>query len=99
DPFAIVCMTIEDVSATDRLLGVESPVAAHAVLQRGDRQGPVDFLLPAGQTSMFSEDGVHVRLLGLRQSLELGRVYPLTLRFERSGVVHSELTVDLDRLA
>jgi hypothetical protein len=99
DPFAVVCMTFEEVSATDRLVGVESPVATRAVLRRGDAQGPVDLLLPAGQSSALNEDGVHVRLLGLRQPLELGRVYPLTLHFERSGVVHSELTVDFERLA
>jgi copper(I)-binding protein len=99
DPFAVVCMKFEDVSATDRLIGVESPVATRAVLQRGDAQGPVDFLLTAGQSSALIEDGVHVRLLGLRQPLELGRVYPLTLRFEHSGVVQSELTVDFERLA
>jgi copper(I)-binding protein len=98
DPFAIVCMRFEDVSATDRLIGVESPVAERAVLRHGDTQGPVDFLLPAGRDSALSEEGAHVRLLGLRQPLEIGRVYPLTLTFEHSGVVHSELTVDLERL-
>lgn len=98
DPFAIVCMRFENVSATDRLTGVGSPVAARAVLRHGDTQGPVDFLLPAERDSALSEEGAHVRLLGLRQPLELGRVYPLTLTFERSGVVHSELTVDLERL-
>jgi periplasmic copper chaperone A len=99
DAFAIVCMSFEDVSVTDRLVGVVSPVATRAVLQQGDQQGPVDFLLPAGQASALTEEGVHVRLLGLRQPLEIGRVYPMALHFEQSGVVDAELTVDLERLA
>jgi len=99
DPFAVVCLTFDEVSKTDRLIGVESPVAAGAEMGGDQTGGPVDVLIPAGRETVLSEEGVHVRLVGLRHPLELARTYPLTLIFEKGGAVGTKLSVDYARSA
>jgi copper(I)-binding protein len=99
DPFAVVCLTFDEVSKTDRLIGVESPVAAGAEMGGDQTGGPVDVLIPAGRETVLSEEGVHVRLVGLRHPLELARTYPLTLIFDKGGAVGTKLSVDYARSA
>ena len=90
---AAICMTFDEVLRADRLIGVETPLAAGAEMG-GVGAGPVvDFPIPAGQESVLSEEGTFVRLVGLRQALELGRFYPLRLVFERGGPVEASVDV------
>jgi copper(I)-binding protein len=98
DAWAVVGMKIDAVTLPDRLIGVESPVAAGAVLA-GPNQADtaVDLPIPAGEETLLAEDRLHVRLVGLRAPLEFGRTYPLTLRFARGDVVVTQLTVDYPR--
>jgi len=100
---AVVCMRFDEVSRDDRLIQVQTPVAAAAELggvaltgssNRNGAGNGIDFLIPAGQESALSEGGRFVRLLDLRHPLEVGRSYPLTLVFEQGGVVDATLTVD-----
>ena len=100
---AVVCMRFDEVTRDDRLMQVQTPVAATAemggVELTGGRIGSglaagLDFLIPAGQQSALAEGGRFVRLLALRHPLEVGRSYPLTLVFEQGGVVNATLTVD-----
>ena len=96
DTFAVICMTIDEVTVADRLIGVESPVATGAELI-GDGVGPgLDLLLPKGGSLQLSEAGIHIRLTGLKEPLLLGRVYPLTLTFEKGGVVKADVDVDYE---
>lgn len=96
---AVVCMKFDEVTTADRLVSVESPVAAGADMG-GLNGGPaVDFFIPHGQESFLAETGTHVRLLGLKFALEVGRSYPLTLGFEKGGVFNTVLTVDYARFA
>lgn len=97
DPFAIVCLTFDEVTSTDRLIGVRSPVATGAEMGGAKSGGPVDVLIPAKRETVFSEEGVHVRLVGLKHPLGLGRAYPLTLIFEKGGSIGTELSVDYPR--
>lgn len=99
DPFAIVNLTFDEVTTTDRLIGVRSPVATGAEMGGSPSGGPVDFVIPAGRETVFSADGVHVRLVGLKHPLGLGRAYPLTLVFEKGGSIGTELSVDYPRSA
>ena len=93
---AVVCMSINEVTTTDRLIGVESPVATGAELA-GEGAGPtIDLHLPKGQAFDFSETGMHIRLVGLKEPLLLGRVYPLTLIFEKGGIVNADFEVDYE---
>jgi copper(I)-binding protein len=97
DPFAIVCLTFDEVTSSDRLIGVQSPVATGAEMG-GEKSGaPVDVVIPAKRETVFSEEGVHVRLVGLKHPLGLGRAYPLTLIFETGGAIGTELSVDYPR--
>lgn len=105
--FAVLCMRIDEVTADDRLVGVQTPVAdgvwlpqrltdastAHATAQ------PLDLPIPAGSHIEMHEQGLHLRLAPLRLALEAGRMYPLELHFARSGVVRATLSVDFPRFA
>ncbi|MBC7730007.1 MAG: copper chaperone PCu(A)C [Microbacteriaceae bacterium] len=94
---AVVSMRFDEVTENDRLIRVETPVAAGAELVAEGADGParpVNLSIAAGQVLNFSETGIHIRLTGLRQPLEIARSYPLTLTFEKGGVVEADLSVD-----
>jgi copper(I)-binding protein len=78
-------MTNEASTAGDALVGVSTPVAARAVLQRDGKD--VDRIaLPAGaQTDLEWRTGVELE--GLRGGLEPGQWFPVTLRFARAAPV------------
>jgi copper(I)-binding protein len=90
DTSAVVCMKFDEVTETDRLVGVETPVAEAAELVG-------DLLIPKGGELILSDDGPHVRLVGLKHPLLIARVYPLKLEFEKAGAINARLTVDLLR--
>jgi copper(I)-binding protein len=91
---AIVSMKIDQVIKTDRLIGVETPVASGAeIVGAGDRSG-VSLVVFKGQELNLGETGVQLRLTGLTQPLLLARSYPMRLIFEHGGVLESELNVD-----
>jgi copper(I)-binding protein len=92
---AIVSMKFDEVTQADRLIGIETPVAAGAEMGGLQIDGKeLSFALAAGQNYELSETGSFVRLLGLKHPLALGRSYPLTLVFEHSGRIAAELSVD-----
>ena len=91
---AMVSMRFDEVTEDDRLIGVTSPMAAGAEIVGDGPTRPVNFLIAAGQELDFSETGIHIRLTGLRQPLEMACTYPLTLTFEKGGVVEADLSVD-----
>ena len=91
---AVLCMKFDEVTETDRLIGVETPVAAGAELAGAGSGTAVNFLIPAGRETLLSDEGTHIRLVGLTQPLFVGRSYPLELAFEKSGTVLATLNVD-----
>lgn len=100
---AMVCMRFDEVTLSDRLIGVASPVAESAAMSGlvggVTIGGPVNLAIPADQLITLSEAGPHIRLIGLRHELLVAREYPLTLVFERSGTVQATLSVDYARFA
>lgn len=94
---AVLCMGFDEVTADDRLIAVETPVAEGAEMGGMAPGREVNFAIPAGQSSALSEHGSFVRLTGLKHPLEVGRIYPLNLHFERSGLVLAKLNVDFAR--
>src|SRR5262245_3429057 len=84
---AAIFMRFDEASETDRLIGVETPVAEGAQLIG-------ELVVPAGGELVLSEQGPHVRLVELKHPLFVGRVYPLKLTFEKGGVVNANLNVD-----
>lgn len=96
-PFAIVCMKFDEVLKTDRLIGIQSFMAARAELG-GPRAGEkLDLEIPQGVETVLAEDGLHIRLVGLRHPLHLGRSYGMRLVFAEGGTVNAQLNVDLPR--
>ena len=97
---ALVSMVFDEVTAADVLVGVSSPVASQAQLggAGGAAAGDtVHLAIAAGQRLALSEAGIHLRLLGLRHPLEVGRAYPMTLAFQHAGLLQTQLTVDYER--
>jgi len=92
-----VYMKIDDVTRADRLIGVDTPVAAGAEMAGTASGSAVDVPLPLGQETELSESGVFIRLTGLKHPLEIGRSYPLRLQFELGGVVNAKLNIDYTR--
>lgn len=97
DRFAVVCMKIDEVTRTDRLIGVATPVAEGAELGGVHGPQPLVIDIPAGRETLLGDSGPHVRLTGLTVALLPGRSYPLTLRFELAGPVEASLNVDYAR--
>ncbi|MDA0701674.1 MAG: copper chaperone PCu(A)C [Proteobacteria bacterium] len=84
----------------DRIVGVESPVAAKAELHTHMMDDGVAKMrpaaavdLPAGETAIMEPGGLHVMLLGLTEPLKEGESFPLTLILERSGPIQVEVIV------
>lgn len=102
---AIVCMKFDEVTLSDRLIAVQTPVASGAEMagldvgaNLGTNAGaPVNLLIPAGEQTVLGEAGICLRLTGLRFPLEVARSYPLRLVFEKGGVVDATLNVDYSR--
>jgi periplasmic copper chaperone A len=91
---AVLGMRIDEVSEDDRLIGARSPVAQGAEMGGADGGRPVDVAIPTGSVIELHDSGVHLRLTGLKQPLQVGREYPLELVFERSGLLLARLSVD-----
>lgn len=91
---AVVITRFTEVLGSDTLVGVETPVAAGAVLVTPEGTGPVQLEIPQGQSIELSEAGTHIRLIGLKQPLLLGRSFPMTMEFARSGRIQTQLNVD-----
>ncbi|MFT7773052.1 copper chaperone PCu(A)C [Roseateles sp.] len=94
---ARLCMRFDEVQASDRLIGLETPVATGARLAGPGapegRQG-LSLPIPAGQELTLTEDGLHIELLDLQQPLQVGRSFPLRLIFESAEPVNAMLNVD-----
>ena len=94
---AIVCMGFENVTNTDRLIGADTPVASRSQMVAADG-GPFEhFVIHAGQSSALSESGAHLRLVGLKFPLRVGRMYPMDLHFSKAGRVRASLNIDFVR--
>ena len=93
---AVLCMTFDEVTQTDRLIGVESPVASGAELAGAQAARSLDLLIPQGRDTELTEAGTYIRLTGMRFALEVAKEYPLTLVFEKGGVVQADFDVKYD---
>lgn len=94
---AKLCMRFDEVQTTDRLIGIETPVAKGARLAGpGAPAGGQDLslLIREGQELTLTEDGLHIELLDLQQPLQVGRSFPLRLIFESAAPVNAALNVD-----
>jgi hypothetical protein len=91
---AVYLTIVNDGKNADRLLSASSPLAGSveihthihdADVMRMRRLDGVD--APPGSTIEFKPGGLHIMLLGLKQPLKDGDMFPMTLVFERAGSV------------
>ncbi len=90
---AVLCMTFDEVTQTDRLIRVETPVASGAELGGVHAARTLDLLIPQGRETALTEAGTYIRLTGLRFALEVAREYPLDLWFEKGGLVQADFDI------
>lgn len=98
-----VYFEIRNPGESDRLLRAESEAAQQVMLHRTviDEAGTAsmemqaEVEIPAGEAIVFEPGGLHVMLIGLRRTLEVGDRLMLTLRFERGGEVSLQVPVEL----
>ena len=102
-PSGAAYLTLENKgSAADRLLSVSSPVAqsasVHTMSMDGDvmrmREAGALQLPPAAKVEMKPGVGYHIMLTGLKQPLQAGDTFPITLGFERAGKIDVSVVVD-----
>ena len=89
-------------NSIDRLLTISTPVAKSAEVHSMQMDGNIMRmrevgsleLKPAARVDMGPGDGYHIMLIDLKQALKSGQKIPLTLRFEKAGVVEISAIVD-----
>jgi periplasmic copper chaperone A len=88
--------------APDRLVSASSGAAErielHTHIKDGDvmrmREVEGGIPLPPGETVKLQPGGFHIMLLGLKQGLNAGSSFPLTLTFEKAGSVRMDVPVE-----
>lgn len=94
-------MTLKNGSGSDdKLVAASSPVAASAELHNHIMEGDIMRMrevpsidIPAGGTVGLQPGGLHVMLMGLKEPLRQGEVFPLTLTFAKAGAITVEVPV------
>lgn len=98
---AKVFMRFDEIQKTDRLVGVETPLAGGARLAgpgAPEDAKELDLQIKEGQELTLTENGLHIELLDLQQPLQIGRSYPLRLVFASGDSVNAQLNVDFPGL-
>ena len=89
-------------NAGDRLLRATTPAASRVELHTMavDAQGVMRMrevdgiaLAPHAKIEMRPGSGMHLMLIGLKEPLKEGSSFPMTLQFERAGVVEVKVVV------
>jgi copper(I)-binding protein len=86
----------------DRLLSISTPAAAGASLHSTSMTGGIMRMRSAGpqtiaanQKLQMKPGGIHVMLTGLKAPLKAGQRLPLTLKFERAGLVRTSVPIQV----
>lgn len=91
-----------DGNEADRLISVKTEASNAAELHSTTKEGDVMKMrkiekgveLPPGATVKFEPGGLHIMLIGLKQPLDEGRSFPLTLVFEKAGEAPVEVKIE-----
>ncbi len=90
-------------ASADRIVGGEATIAERVELHTHEMQGELMRMkrldgveLPAGGTRTFEPGALHVMLMGLKEPLEPGKVFEITLRFARGAPLTVEVRVKDD---
>ena len=89
-------------SEGDRLTGASSPVAENVQIHEERNDNGVSKMrqleaidLSPGASIIFKPSGIHL-MLSLKQPLQVGQAFPLTLTFEKAGTI--EVTVKVGKV-
>jgi copper(I)-binding protein len=97
DSIARVSMIITDITMDDRLISAESSASEAVELVVDGKELPSGLGLKPGEELLFTPSGTHLKLIGLKAPLIVGKYYTLMLTFEAIGVVPTQLTVERPR--
>jgi len=101
-PTGVVYLTVANLGHDpDRLIGAETPVAAHMTLHRTTMANgmmsmaavPGGAEIPPGGVLKIEPGGYHLMLEGLKGGLKAGAHFPATLTFAHAGQVRIEVQV------
>lgn len=88
-------------NASDRLIGVETPIAKAAKIHTSEMKDGVvrmthvpSLEVPADDTVVLEPGGLHVMFMGLTTVLDDDQMYPATLIFEKAGPITIEFMID-----
>ncbi len=97
---AVYFIIVNDGDQPDALVGAATDVAEKAELHETQMEGDVARMRPVARVEIpargrveFRPRGLHVMLMGLKQDLQVGDTFTLTLRFERSGEIQVAVAV------
>jgi copper(I)-binding protein len=96
-----VFLTIVDHGAPDELVSLSTPIAGKAELHQTTMQGNIMHMGPVGKLPVtnegpvtFAPGGYHVMLMELKQPLQQGQSFPLTLNFAHAGAVQTSVIIE-----
>ena len=100
-PTSAAYLTIENHGkAADKLVDIDCPCAASAMMHRSATTKGVSSMsmvgaveIPAGGAVQFRPDGLHVMLVGLKGPFKAGQTKVMTLRFQKAGKVKASFHV------
>jgi periplasmic copper chaperone A len=90
-------------ASAERLLGATTPLAEHVQFHQETEEKGVSRMrelkavdIKPGGKIIFKPGEMHVMIVGLKQPLIEGQTFPLTLQFEKAGIV--EVTVPVQKI-
>jgi copper(I)-binding protein len=94
-------MTIQNKGDDDQLIAISSDVSENAELHTSkvDDSGVATMEMinvldiPSGQTVEFKPGGMHIMLIGLKESLVSKEIINLTLEFSKAGRIQTEVPI------
>lgn len=93
-------VSVHNGGAADRLVGASSPAAREVSIHDSQNQGGVMRMRAAGAVPVskggmiaMKPGGLHIMLTGLKAPLKPGAKLPVTLRFEKAGLVRASLPI------
>jgi hypothetical protein len=95
-----VFLTMKAIGAPDRVVSASSPVAERVELHETIRDGDVmrmrevpQLRIETSEPTVLKPGGLHIMLMGLKQPLNRGDSFPLTITFEKAPAATVTVTV------
>ena len=90
---AEVFVKFDEISAGDKLVAAHSSLADSVELRSATNTVLRNIDLASGKPVELGPRGAHLLLVNLKAPLQVGRSYPMTLEFEKSGPVQVQVSI------